>query len=185
MVVSTKEFLQDLLEITRENLNKAESFKLLSEEVLNRKQDSESWSVFECIEHLNRYGDFYIPEIDKRIEHSTYKPNAHFKSNWLGRYLSKSVSYEQEGLKKMKTFKSMNPVNSKLTIETLDKFIEQQHQIIDLLDRAKTINLDKTKTAISISKLIKLKLGDTFRVVIYHNKRHIIQAEKNIDLIMG
>ncbi|RXM56703.1 hypothetical protein BOQ60_25350, partial [Chryseobacterium sp. CH1] len=31
------------------------------------------------------------------------------------------------------------------------------------------IDLEKTKTSISISKLIKLKLGDTFRFVIYHN----------------
>ena len=39
---------------------------------------------------------------------------------------------------------------------------------------------DKTKTAISISKLIKLRLGDTFRVLIYHNERHIKQAERAI-----
>ena len=80
----------------------------------------------------------------------------------------------------MKTFKSMNPINSKLTNQTLDKFIDQQHQIIELLDLSKSVNLDKTKTAISISKLIKLKLGDTFRVLIYHNERHIKQAEKTL-----
>ena len=43
---------------------------------------------------------------------------------------------------------------------------------------SKNVNLDKIKTAISISKLIRLKLGDTFRVLIYHNERHIKQAEK-------
>ncbi|WP_223447005.1 hypothetical protein [Polaribacter litorisediminis] len=80
----------------------------------------------------------------------------------------------------MKTFKSMNPLNSKLNIQTLEKFMNQQHQIIELLDVSKNVNLDKTKTAISISKWIKLKLGDTFRVVIYHNERPIKQAEKTI-----
>ena len=72
----------------------------------------------------------------------------------------------------------MNPINSKLDINTLKRFTEQQQQIITLLNNAKTVNLDKTKTAISISKLIRLKLGDTFRVLIYHNERHIKQAEK-------
>lgn len=42
----------------------------------------------------------------------------------------------------------------------------------------KNIDLNKTKTAISISKWFKLKLGDTFKVVIYHNERHIAQARK-------
>ena len=48
----------------------------------------------------------------------------------------------------------------------------------DLKPREWKIDLNKTKTAISISKLIKLKIGDTFRVVVYHNERHLIQAEK-------
>ncbi|WP_420571037.1 DinB family protein [Kordia sp.] len=181
MVSTSQQLLQNLLELTRENLNAAESFKNQPIENLNWKQDAKSWSALECIEHLNRYGDFYIPELTTKISTSKHKSAEVFKSNWLGKYFSKTVSYS-ENLNKMKTFKSMNPLNSKLSIETLEKFINQQHQIIELLDKAKLVNLDKTKTAISISKLIKLKLGDSFRVVIYHNERHIKQAEKALKL---
>lgn len=179
MVSTSKKLLQDLLEITRENLNTVENLKNQSTDYLNWKQNPESWSVLECIEHLNKYGDFYIPEITNKIKTSKHKSSEEFKSNWLGRYFSKSVSYNED-LNKMKTFKSMNPINSKLNIKTLEKFINQQHQIIELLDKSKNVNLDKTKTAISISKLINLRLGDTFRVLIYHNERHIRQAEKTL-----
>lgn len=179
MAIATQKLLQSLLEITRENLNSAEQLKGETLASLNWKQNNESWSTLECIEHLNRYGDFYIPEITKKIKTSKHKSSEIFKSNWLGKYFSKSVSYNED-LNKMKTFKSMNPLNSKLNIQTLEKFISQQHQIIELLDASKNVNLDKTKTAISISKLIKLKLGDTFRVVMNHNERHIKQAEKTI-----
>ena len=65
-----------------------------------------------------------------------------------------------------------------LDIKAIDKFLEQQHQLLEILKIAKTKDLNKIKTAISISKWIKLKLGDTLRVVIYHNKRHIAQANK-------
>lgn len=179
MALATGKLLKDLLEITRENLNSAEQLKKQSIVSLNWKQASKSWSALECIEHLNRYGDFYIPEIISKIETSKHKHAEIFKSNWLGKYFSKSVSYNKD-LNKMKTFKSMNPLNSELDFLTLDKFINQQHQIIELLDKSKNVNLDKTKTAISISSLIKLRLGDTFRVLIYHNERHIKQAEKAI-----
>jgi hypothetical protein len=182
MVSTSKKLLQNLLELTRENLNIVEDFKNQPTAYLNWKENPESWSVLECIEHLNRYGDFYIPEITNKIKNSKHNTSEIFKSNWLGKYFSKSVSYN-ESLNTMKTFKSMNPLNSKLNIQTLEKFINQQHQIIELLDKSKNVNLDKTKTAISISKLIKLRLGDTFRVLIFHNERHIKQAEKALEKV--
>lgn len=177
MELTSAKLIQELLETTKQNLSVVEKLMNQPIEKLNWKQNTESWSVLECIEHLNKYGDFYIPEITNKIKSSKHKSSELFKSNWLGRYFSKSVAYN-ENLNKMKTFKSMNPINSKLDANTLKKFTDQQQQIIALLKASKTVNLDKTKTTISISKLIRLKLGDTFRVLIYHNERHIKQAEK-------
>ena len=180
MDLSAKKLIQNLLETTRANINTVELLKKQPTNILNWKPDTESWSILECIEHLNRYADFYIPEITNKINASKHKKAEVFKSNWLGKYFSKSVSYHED-LNKMKTFKVMNPLGSTLDTKTLDKFIDQQHQIIELLNKSIDINLDKTKTAISISKLIKLKLGDTFRVLIYHNQRHMKQAEKILE----
>jgi len=86
----------------------------------------------------------------------------------------------KEKLNKMKTFKSMNPIGSNLDKTVLETFLSQQKTSLELLQQAEKVSLTKNKTGISISKWIKLKLGDTFRVVIYHNLRHIIQAEKVI-----
>lgn len=80
----------------------------------------------------------------------------------------------------MNTFKEMNPFEKNLDQSVIDKFIKQQKELLDLLKLAESKNLTKIKTRISISKWIKLRLGDTFRVVIYHNFRHIKQAEKAI-----
>ena len=84
----------------------------------------------------------------------------------------------KEKLNKMKTFKSMNPIGSNLDKTVLEKFLSQQKTLLELLQQAEKVSLTKNKTGISISKWIKLKLGDTFRIVIYHNLRHVIQAEK-------
>ncbi|MEM6718338.1 MAG: DinB family protein [Bacteroidota bacterium] len=181
MVATSQAILQELLELTRANINAAESFKTQPNTALNWKQNPESWSALECIAHLNRYGDFYIPEITQKIKTAKHKSAEAFQSNWLGKYFSKTVAYK-ENLNKMKTFKSMNPLNSVLDVQTLETFIKQQHQIIELLNQAQHVHLDKTKTAISISKWIKLRLGDTFRVLIYHNERHIKQAEKALQM---
>ncbi|MEP2772459.1 MAG: DinB family protein [Fulvivirga sp.] len=177
--MKTQDLIQSLTELTQSNTKEVQAFKELPIEKLNLKQDAKSWSVLECIEHLNRYGDFYIPEIKNRLEKSTHKKSETFKSGILGNYFAKSM-LPKEKLNKMKTFKSMNPLNSSLDKGVLDKFIAQQEQFLTLLEKSKNTNLTKVKTSISISKWIKLRLGDTFRVVIYHNLRHVEQAKKII-----
>lgn len=128
----------------------------------------------ECIEHLNRYGNFYIPEIRNQIDKSKHKKSISFKRGFLRNYFVESIK-PKEKLNKMKTFKAMNPINSSLNRdEVLNQFIEQQHQILELLEKARETNLSKIKTAVSISKWIKIRLGDTLSVLVYHNLRHII-----------
>ena len=177
--MKTEELIKELLDVTLRNRKEVESLKKLSTENLNSKISKQSWSILECIEHLNRYGDFYIPEIKEKISKSKYKETEVFKSGMLGNYFAMSM-LPKEKLNKMKTFTSMNPINIVLEREVLDKFIEQQIQIINLLNLAKTVDLNRVKTSISISKWIKLKLGDTLRVLIYHNWRHMVQVEKVI-----
>ena len=178
--METEKLIQDLIERTKVNINQAEKFKQLSKEELNSRISEDSWSVLECIEHLNLYGDFYIPEINMRINNSKSSTKANFKTGLLGNYFAKSM-LPKEKLNKMKTFKDKNPKGSKLEKNTIDRFLSQQEQILNLLNDSRKIDLNKVKTGITISKWIKLKLGDTFRVVIYHNDRHILQANKILE----
>lgn len=175
----TDTLIEELKALTRQNSADVQSFVKLTDEQLNQRESNDSWSILECIAHLNRYGDFYIPELKKRIEGSKFKNSPSFKSGVLGNYFAKSM-LPKDRLNKMKTFRSMNPIHSSLDRDVLHKFIDQQEQLLDLLDSAKKVDLTKTKTAISISKWIKLRLGDTFRVVIYHNLRHVVQAKNNL-----
>jgi len=175
--MESEKLINDLIQQTQSNLHKVEGFKQLNETILNHKTSPTSWSVLECVEHLNRYGDFYLPEIQRRINASTHPNTETFKSSWLGNYFAKSM-LPKEKLNKMKTFKSMDPAGSDLNKNVLNRFIAQQNTLLDLLEAARKVSLTKTKTGISITPWLKLRLGDTFRVVIYHNLRHVLQAEK-------
>src|SRR5699024_8905620 len=121
MMRNTVTLIDDLASLTRENTEKVSAFKKLSDATLNLKKDSESWSILECIEHLNRFGQFYIPEIKQRIAHSKIGPSETFKSGLLGNYFAKSMLPKPD-MKKMKSPKAMNPQNSKLSRDVLDTF---------------------------------------------------------------
>ncbi|MBB6369604.1 DinB family protein [Chryseobacterium shigense] len=179
MEISTSQLLNELKILTQEHMQYAESLLKQPDEKLNFRLSQDSWSILECLEHLNRYGNFYIPEISQRISAAKTSPVAVFKPGIIGNYFTESMR-PKEKLNKMKAFKSMNPVNSRLNKNIVHEFIRQQEQMTELLGKAENVNVNTVKTNISITKLVKLKLGDTFRFVIYHNARHIRQAENII-----
>ena len=176
MVNSSAELLNNLIETSGKHIAAAERFLQLSEEELNFRPGEKSWSVLECIEHLNRYFTFYNPEFRKRINLAEKKSQENFKPGLLGDYFAKSMLPKGK-LNKMKTFSSMNPLHSKLDKSVIEKFISELKILKDILEDCRYISLNKVKSGVSISKFIKLKMGDALRVIIYHNERHILQAK--------
>lgn len=162
---------------TTEFLLRAEELKSLPIQQITWKANAESWSVLECLEHLNLYADFYNLAIRKAINDSKTTMQVPFKSGWLGGYFAKSM-LPKEKLNAMKTFKDKNPIHTQLDIKVLERFIEQQKDFLDLLNLAENVNLNKVKTPVTISKLIRLKLGDTLQFLVNHNIRHMAQLER-------
>lgn len=174
-----KELLKNLTEITLENQRFAKELLSKSETELRECSSENSWSVLECIEHLNLYGNFYLPEIGNALQKAQKTENSIFKSGLLGSYFIGLIQPKTR-LNKMKTASEMNPKGRYLTKKSLEVFITQQNQLLKFLQQAIEIDLIKTKTKISISKFIKLRLGDTLQFVVYHNQRHIAQIQKVI-----
>lgn len=179
MKTSNREFLSDLVSRTARLMAEAECFRALPEETLNRKPAPGSWSVLECLEHLNLYGDFYLPAIENVLrEKGDSRGDGQFRSGWLGNYFAESMQPKNGKLKKMKTFADKDPSGSRLPADVLDRFLAQQQRMAGLLKKAETADLSRLKTPVSISRWINLRLGDTFRFVIYHNERHVAQAQR-------
>ncbi len=173
------DLISELKARTEGAIQEVSKFSTLSMDELNHRNTPNSWSILECLEHLNRYGNFYLPEIGTRLNKAQTSNNEVFNSGWLGNYFAMSMLPNENGkLNKMKTFKSMNPIHTRLGEDVVARFLSQQKLMLGLLSRAERVDLNKVKTSISISKWIKLRLGDTLRVVVYHNQRHIKQASK-------
>ena len=175
--MQSENLIQSLIEQTRQIINQVERLKNYDLQTLTWKSNQSSWSILECLEHLNLYGDFYLPQIEDKIKNSSTKSDLEFKSGFLGNYFSKSM-LPKEKLNKMKTFKNKNPINAKLDKVVIDKFINQQIRLLDLLNQSRNVSLNKVKIKTSISSLIRLKLGDTFQFFINHIVRHISQIDR-------
>lgn len=177
MIHNSKEVISELILMTTSHIHYAKQLLEIPESQLQSKPSTKSWSVLECLEHLNRYATFYNKEINKRMNASSLPFSETFKSTFLGNKFSNDM-LPKEGMKTMKTFKSKNPNASTLDKEqVLLSFIKLQEELLTFLHTALSKNLDKIKTYTTLP-ILKFKLGDTFRFVIHHNERHIVQAKK-------
>lgn len=143
------------------------------------------WSAVQCLEHLNTYGRYYLPELEKVIagaEKKNSRPEPTFKSSWLGAYFTRLMQPKDDGQlrSKMKSPKGHIPALHPDVATVLQEFIDQQQQLEALLIRAEKINIRRHKVATSLSRLIKLPVGDTFGFLTAHINRHVLQAERAI-----
>lgn len=173
----SEKLINILCEQSKLIINQAKKLQTYDLNTLTWKENEISWSILECLEHLNLYGDFYLPQIENEIRNSTTKSDTEFRSGILGNYFAKSM-LPKEKLNKMKTFKNKNPLNSKLDKLVIDRFINQQIKLLDLLNQSRNVSLNKVKIKTSISNYITLRLGDTFQFFTNHIIRHFSQIEQ-------
>ncbi|MBL0741660.1 DinB family protein [Chryseolinea lacunae] len=152
-------------------------FIALPQADLNRKESETSWSILECLEHLNRYSRYYNARMADALD--KLKPrvgdaHAEARSTWLGRKFIAMM--HPSNMKKQKTLKHMNPANSALTSAVIDEFLHHQKTLLVLLARASAFNLSQGSVPVEFLKLLRMNLGDALEFVTVHQQRHVRQA---------
>lgn len=140
------------------------------------------WSVAQVLEHLNIYARYYIIAIEQKLHLNQSGANLVFTPGWLGNYFTQLMKPAADNSLKSKMKAPSNAVPSAQPSAQamLNEFITHQHHLLNLLQIARTANLDYIRVATTLSKLITLKLGDTFRFFIAHEQRHFLQIENTL-----
>ncbi len=184
MTQHTEQFLNNLYTRTESILQKAVGeWQMMTPEKLSYKQFPAQWSAAQCLEHLNIYGRHYLPEITNAIllaKQKSSHSNGQFSSGLLGAYFIDIMLPKQDGSlkKRMKSPKDAVPSVAPDPVETLAEFIEQQETLLKLIDASKQVQLDAVKVPSSLSKMIRLRLGDALGFVVAHLERHELQIAR-------
>ena len=179
MSITNNQLVHELMAITENAIVAAKKLKLLNTDELNYRKAEGEWSVLECVEHLNLYGNYYLPEIEKQLlSQPPVSDKTIFKTGIIGHYFANLMQVKNGKVKKMKSPADKNPLHAPLTVTTIDRFIKQLERLKSLLHQSMTVDLVKTKAAISLTRFIKLRLGDTLRFFVFHIERHVLQAER-------
>lgn len=172
-------FLETLRDQTEEIRNTVSSWERLPESTLLSQPEPGSWSPVQCLDHLNGYGDFYLPHLESALSAPTGNARE-FHSGWLGNYFANSMEPKPDGRpkSKMKAFARHVPPPQPDAQAVVAEFLRQQARLLELIDRARTADLNARRTPLSIASWLKLKTGDVLRFLVAHNRRHLAQAER-------
>lgn len=180
--MTTKQLIGDIRSITISNLEIIrKKMVYLNENQRSWKSNENSWSINEICAHLNEYAKFYHTTLLRRIEKTRFRqPRETFISSPLGRsaWQSMKLGNAKNVKRKFNSQRAYNPAIDKnlLTGNEIVELENGQMELLEIIEKSETVNLRKVKVPISISKIIRFRLGDALMFVVYHNERHVQQA---------
>lgn len=182
--MNSQQLLEQLQSDTRELIATTLRFRAEDPGLLLSTPAPGKWSVTQVLEHINSYGHYYLPAIEASMKRGG-TATKEFKPGWLGDYFTRLMLPDDSGRvrSKMKAPKAHRPslrADAKPVVET---FLQQQYRLLELLETAKEKNIGSIRVPISISKLVRLKLGDTFRFLIAHEQRHFLQISNTLETL--
>ncbi|UOQ99656.1 DinB family protein [Hymenobacter sp. 5317J-9] len=151
-------------------------FAPLDAVLLNQRVAPSSWSMLECVEHLNRYSRYYNAAFAKALAQPGAASTTEVRYSWLGR---KSVEMMRPtNGKKSSTLTRLNPLGSQLGNEVLTEFDQHQARLLALLGQAAKADLNRRVVPVEFFRLLKLRLGEALEFVVVHQQRHVQQAQR-------
>lgn len=177
------DLLNELQADVRELLATTAELKSEDPGVLLQQPSPGKWSVIQVLEHLNMYGNHYLPALEKALLRA--KPSSpFFKPGWLGDYFTR-IMQPKDGVvsNKMQTPKSHQPTAKPDAFPVIQTFSTQQLYLLQLLEQAKEKNIGSVRVPISLTRFIKMKAGDTFRFLIAHEQRHFVQIANTLQKV--
>lgn len=153
----------------------------LSDEQFSWQPEAGSWSVAQCIDHLNSTAREYLPALDEGIADGIRRglygagPYAY---NWIGRLMVWVTHPDTRIRAKAPTV--FLPPAGRPRHDVMAAFRAYQVQYIDRLRQANGLDLARARVSSPVSRWIRMPLGSGFSVILGHERRHLQQARRVI-----
>jgi hypothetical protein len=152
----------------------------LSDQQFMWRPDPDSWSIAECLDHLNATARVYLPALDEGISDAIRRGvygEGPFKYNWLGRL---SVRFSHLRVR-LKAPDDVQPGSGRTRREILNAFRAYQVQYIDRLRQANGVDLARARVRLPAGSWLPIPLGSAFELMVVHSRLHLAQARRIID----
>lgn len=151
----------------------------LSSEQLSWSPDEASWSILQCLEHLNKSAQLSMPAIDLAIETARDKglqPQPVYRygrfESWFLRWLEPPVKL------RVKAPQKFIPPTTLPEDEVKKEFLRLKGVLRDRIARADDVDLARARFRSPAIPLVRFSLGVAFFLLQAHERRHLWQVRQ-------
>jgi hypothetical protein len=137
----------------------------------------ESWSVAQCLEHLNATARAYLPKLDDAIAEAIRRGlygSGPFRYSLVGRWMTRAQGPPAKF--KVRAPKAFQPSSTRSRGEIMAAFGAYQVQYIDRLRQANGLDLGRARVSSPPFPWLRFSLGSGFALMAAHERRHLWQA---------
>ncbi len=172
---------KDLHELLTESIKIVnDNFTGLSETQINWKPEKKKWSIAECLDHIAVSFRSYSKEID-RVMADPKKSSGQmmFHTSLTGGIFLKTM--HPDSAVKMPNPSSFAPTKGNLTRRVFEDFLSAHNKLSELVENSRELDLNANKISSPVTSLMKFSLGEVLLILTYHEKRHLLQAQRVMD----
>jgi DinB family protein len=185
-VTSPPALPDDLAEIHRRLEESDREAKALiaevDEERFNRRPDERSWSVAQCLDHLNVANRLYLESMAAAMEEARRKGawrSGPIQQRALERWFTRSM--EPPPRRRLPAPRKIVPAERKSRTEVGEEWTRIQARLSELIHEAAPLDLNRTRFVNPFFPLIRFSVGTGFLVIEVHERRHLWQARQVIE----
>jgi len=151
----------------------------LDDETLNWRAAPEQWSVAQCLDHLNITAQKYVGTMQAVVEQAA-KDGPHGTTPGKRRLLPRLFIWilEPPSRLRAKVPPDFRPADRHALSELREAHAQCHAEVRRLMETADGVSLDQVKALSPVSDKIRFRIGEAFAVILAHERRHLLQAEK-------
>ncbi len=143
----------------------------------NWKPAPDRWSVAECLDHLLRVGESYLPVLADAVAKAERTAPPPFRYGFAGRLFIRSMS--PNSALKLPTAPAMMPTASSFEKEeTLAAFRTLNERFVAICEDAEGRDLTRARVSSPFLKLLRFQVGALLEALAVHELRHLAQARR-------
>lgn len=155
------------------------AFGALTPAQINWKPSAEEWSIGQCFDHLILTNRPYFPVFEKIAageQTRTLWERVPLLPAFFGRLIIGAVS--PKSARKVKARPKFIPASSNVDAQIIGRFASHQEEFVRLMQATEKLPLEKIIITSAISSLVTYSLLDGYRILVTHERRHFMQAER-------
>jgi hypothetical protein len=137
-----------------------------------------SWSIAECLDHLNRTLALYTGQL--RIAFERERQNAPLapSSFRVGFIASKMASFLDPPYRlRTKAVAKILPDPKLVPANVVQEYIQQREALLEFAKEAARVDMSSIRISSPILRLLKFSITESLVVILAHDRRHLWQSE--------